>query len=907
MANDGFIEILSPTALADLQKGNAEIVTMIANIDKVGQKMAKISTPSGGDAGIKGLTASYLKQEEAISKLQIAIEKVAQAQNRTKISNNAVEKSNLSLEASIERKNKALDREQAKLTAAQNLYNKTQKQVNVLTQAYNDLMIRKLRYDNLNANEEKRLLTLQRVTERYNTTLKAVDATVGKHTRNVGNYASAFNPLSNSINQLTREMPAFTYSVQTGFMALSNNIPIFTDAIKNAIDQNKILQAEGKPTTSVLKQLAGAFLSWQTLLGVGITLLTVYGKEIGEWIGSLTKGSNALDSVKESQKQLNDASQEGAKNAVQETLKLQSLLAIAKDTTLTYQQRMIAVKELQETYPAYFNNLKTEEILAGNTAKAEKELTDAILSRAKANAAVSKITENQAKIIDVELQRMELRNKLEATRYTITQLQELQNQGKLKNINSLLILYRKEESLISEINKLSGEKASLDKINNTLTSFALEKQKEAILLDFKETKGKKEKKKVEDDLLFAQTNSKIAFEENIKAIEETLNGISRESAGYGVLAGQLQLLKDIYEQLYATKKKANDEDFILLTDEQVFYDVQNEAELTAKALIALQKATDDWLKQLQSDAFNQAFDNIGLSAAKMFFDFDENGMSTFDKLFKGADTLGEKFAVTFQAVGDVAQNVFNKITEMQNQRFENAFNNLEREKEIAIAFAGESATARAEILEQYDERRRQIEKKQAESQKKAAIFNAIIDTAQGVVSAISRVDLYPYNFVLAGIIGALGAAQIAMISSQQIPQYWQGTDNAQEGLAWTQERGREIITDKQGKIKSLGSDKGATLTKLDKGDKVFTASESALMFNDNLNQMLLNNGIAMPKVEVNNSGLTDKQVGSIVSAIQNKTEYTPIIDKNGFNDYVRNGNTIKQNMNNRFNGIGKNV
>jgi hypothetical protein len=483
----------------------------------------------------------------------------------------------------------------------------------------------------------------------------------------------------------------------------------------------------------------------------------------------------------------------------------------------------------------------------------------------------------------------------------------LQNQGKLKNINSLLILYRKEESLISEINKLSGEKASLDKINNTLTSFALEKQKEAILLDFKETKGKKEKKKVEDDLLFAQTNSKIAFEENIKAIEETLNGISRESAGYGVLAGQLQLLKDIYEQLYATKKKANDEDFILLTDEQVFYDVQNEAELTAKALIALQKATDDWLKQLQSDAFNQAFDNIGLSAAKMFFDFDENGMSTFDKLFKGADTLGEKFAVTFQAVGDVAQNVFNKITEMQNQRFENAFNNLEREKEIAIAFAGESATARAEILEQYDERRRQIEKKQAESQKKAAIFNAIIDTAQGVVSAISRVDLYPYNFVLAGIIGALGAAQIAMISSQQIPQYWQGTDNAQEGLAWTQERGREIITDKQGKIKSLGSDKGATLTKLDKGDKVFTASESALMFNDNLNQMLLNNGIAMPKVEVNNSGLTDKQVGSIVSAIQNKTETLINIDENGFDKKIRNGHTLKTMMNNRFNGKGKSV
>ena len=57
-------------------------------------------------------------------------------------------------------------------------------------------------------------------------------------------------------------------------------------------------------------------------------------------------------------------------------------------------------------------NLKKEEILAGNTAIAERDLTNAILSRAKANAAVSKITENQGKIIDIEVQRLELRKQL---------------------------------------------------------------------------------------------------------------------------------------------------------------------------------------------------------------------------------------------------------------------------------------------------------------------------------------------------------------------------------------------------------------------------------------------------------------------------------------------------------------
>jgi hypothetical protein len=649
------------------------------------------------------------------------------------------------------------------------------------------------------------------------------------------------------------------------------------------------------------------------LLGVGITLLTVYGKEIGEWIGSLTKGSNALDSVKESQKQLNDASQEGAKNAVQETLKLQSLLAIAKDTTLTYQQRMVAVKELQETYPAYFNNLKTEEILAGNTATAEKALTDAILSRAKANAAVSKITENQAKIIDIELKKLDIQKQIDiASRDILKTEKQLQNSSNVSNSQGIALsqTYERRTKLQKELNSVNEEKASLDKINNALTSFALEKQKEAILLDFKETKGKKEKKKVEDDLLFAQTNSRIAFEENIKAIEETLNGISRESAGYGVLAGQLQLLKDIYEQLYATKKKANDEDFILLTDEQVFYDVENKAELTAKALIALQKATDDWLKQLQSDAFNQAFDNIGLSAAKMFFDFDENGMSTFDKLFKGADTLGEKFAVTFQAVGDVAQNVFNKITEMQNQRFENAFNNLEREKEIAIAFAGESATAREEIERQYEERRKQLERRKAEQQKKSAIFNIIIDTAQAVVGALAE-----QNYGGAILFAALGAAQLAIVSSQQIPEYWEGGTHEQGGMLKMNDdpfnkKGsnyREVALTPDGKVyKPQGKNVYANMPK---GTEIFKDYKAfdEFMFNNDLNNILLGNGIAMPKVEVNNSGLTDKQVGSIVSAIQNKTETLINIDENGFDKKIRNGHTLKTMMNNRFNGKGKSV
>src|SRR5690606_8107563 len=133
--------------------------------------------------------------------------------------------------------------------------------------------------------------------ERHKALRKEIDAMeqkMGMYQRNVGNYASGWNGMAHSINQMTRELPAFTYSFQTGAMALSNNIPIFVDEISKAAKANKELVAEGKNITPVWKQVLSSLLSWQTALSVGITLVTVYGKEIGEWVQALLKGRDAL-------------------------------------------------------------------------------------------------------------------------------------------------------------------------------------------------------------------------------------------------------------------------------------------------------------------------------------------------------------------------------------------------------------------------------------------------------------------------------------------------------------------------------------------------------------------------------------------------------------------------------------
>jgi len=159
-------------------------------------------------------------------------------------------------------------------------------------------------------------------------------------------------------------------------------------------------------------------------------------------------------------------------------------------------------------------------------------------------------------------------------------------------------------------------------------------------------------------------------------------------------------------------------------------------------------------------------------------------------------------------------------------------------------------------------------------------------------------------FVLAT--SALTAVQLGVVASQKVPEFWTGTDNAPQGLALTQERGREIITDSRGNIKSLGSDKGAELTYLNKGDKVFNADKTMdmLMFDDSLNNMLNNSGISMPNIEVNTPKI---DLQPVIDAINKKESAILNIDKSGFKTYLQNGNVKKEIENKRFTFTGTNV
>lgn len=236
--------------------------------------------------------------------------------------------------------------------------------------------------------------TMLKNIESLDTKIKELDASMGVHTRNVGNYASGFNMLGFQIQQVARELPSLAYGPQIFFSAISNNLPMLADEIARAKKSVDELKKAGQTFTPVWKQIASSIFSWQTLLVAGATVLTLYGKEITNWVASLFKGKTTIDASAAALERFNSAMAQGSVSAQSELTKLNLLYRAATDLSKPYEERAEAVKKLQDIYPAYFGNMAAEQVMVGNAVGAYENLRDAIIEVAEAKAAQELITED---------------------------------------------------------------------------------------------------------------------------------------------------------------------------------------------------------------------------------------------------------------------------------------------------------------------------------------------------------------------------------------------------------------------------------------------------------------------------------------------------------------------------------
>lgn len=161
------------------------------------------------------------------------------------------------------------------------------------------------------------------------TEVNAANASLLDFRNNVGNYAGGvvegFTRLGFSVQQVARELPSLSHSVSQFFLAISNNLPMLADELQRATKANAALKAEGKATVPVWKQLTKSIFSWQSLLVVGITLLSAYGKEIVSFVKGLFGAKEAAISMAKAQQNVNAELQKNGFGIGDQIAKFESL------------------------------------------------------------------------------------------------------------------------------------------------------------------------------------------------------------------------------------------------------------------------------------------------------------------------------------------------------------------------------------------------------------------------------------------------------------------------------------------------------------------------------------------------------------------------------------------------------
>ena len=212
--------------------------------------------------------------------------------------------------------------------------------------------------------------------------------------------APRFNQLNMSIQQVARELPAFSYSISTGFMAISNNLPILADTITQVRKENAALAASGQQVVPVWRQVAGSLLSWQTALVAGVTALTMYGPEIVGFIRNLFSLSDASNQSRMALEALRNTTQSYGENLLQETNQLRYIYDAIYRTSEGTAARRAAIQTLNDTYKEYMPYLLSERSSLDELSSMYDILNTALrnhIALKVRNAQLDKITEEAAK------------------------------------------------------------------------------------------------------------------------------------------------------------------------------------------------------------------------------------------------------------------------------------------------------------------------------------------------------------------------------------------------------------------------------------------------------------------------------------------------------------------------------
>lgn len=275
--------------------------------------------------------------------------------------------------------------------------------------------------------------------------------------------------LHNSIQQIAREMPSLAMGPQMFFMAISNNLPIFTDELARARKEYDELQKSGKKGIPVWKQVLSSLFSWQTAFTTGIMLLVMYGDEIVAWTKDLFSARKGVDEFNISLKEMTEIEKDGRAQMVRTRFELKSVIDEIKNFTGSKEQEKAKVEELNRKYGESFGYYQTLSEWYDTIRKKSEDYVQSLFLQMKVQSLVKKASEVDDKIAETEAKDESefdtwwgYGGKIDRF-FSSDQSYKQNNNGRWKKKEELERLQKEYDGYIDAAENLAKERIELDK------------------------------------------------------------------------------------------------------------------------------------------------------------------------------------------------------------------------------------------------------------------------------------------------------------------------------------------------------------------------------------------------------------------------------------------------------------
>lgn len=477
------------------------------------------------------------------------------------------------------------------------------------------------------------------------TQVSAAEQRLGNFRSNVGNYQSAFNGLNVAVSQIVRELPSAAMGADMFFLAISDNIPMLVDEINKLREFNK----SSEQSVPILKQLGAAVFSWNSLISVGITLLTVYGKDIVSWIGNLFKGREAAMTMAEAQAEVNKQMAESSGSYGDQVAQLRALQLQWNQLGDDLKAKAEFVKNNREA----FDKLGVAITTVADADNLFIQNTDAFIEamnlRAQANAANELATQ---KYKDALIARQEAEEKIEKGKQTVYK--------GIDDYGNITLEYRYIAYTEDEKKEILAEAEALEAEASAFTQLTVARNADAkSILD---RAGIKESEKS----LKSANDDPYADESGVKKAERMMEGYYARS--------KQELQKWVDEQREIIRKMGIDvmgdfEKILSQMDKDVsaeFISQYNQKQseyrnriLNAQATGGDEAAQNETVAILREqlaefDSYAAAYRAMGDSAIEIDNRRLEMLIRLHDEMNKGAQKEAQSMQMSFQAASDLA-------------------------------------------------------------------------------------------------------------------------------------------------------------------------------------------------------------------------------------------------------------